>query len=593
MFAQPLKKVQTKAAASTIGKIPQQRSMPAPRWWNGPGDQLEQDADGVVDQTRTSDRASATTMSWDFAKIPILPPGRSTSSYVAAPLPGAVQTRRAFGQVNDPLEDEANRVADEVVRTPGPENSIAAAPPPVKGNCAACEEDEKSRKLQTKSASSPESAGSEPPAIVYQALRSPSQALDARNRALFEHRFGCDFSRVRVHTDPTAAEAARAINALAYTSGQHIVFNSTAYRPNSLEGQRLLAHELTHVLQQEGGRESVQRQPNPPSDDGPRDFVQSAIEAFTAAKMHFSDQRVPMNQDQFERIITGWYSMVVESQQLISTKLKDAVLGSDLRAAYIAAIRILMKRAASVLNRDENDLYRENSGRIPPWAWLVPHHHELSFSTPIPEGHSGGLTGDVTFASNGFDVTIKTDGFDNSISTDGETRAQIAAPPLAPRRQTVAGKTTIATFNAAPPTIEIQTFYRRGINAAQRTSAYGRGTTPQDIAGGKVTATVSDPATLADNPSSTTVGFHEGSHGLAYLEFIAAHPAPQFTGQVGMTIAQFNDAVRRWDNGLADYNKRLSEFSEQVVHCVGITIDELNAAHPSGSSRATRAVCHH
>jgi hypothetical protein len=75
-----------------------------------------------------------------------------------------------------------------------------------------------------------------------------------------EPRFGYDFSRVRIHADVAAAESARALNALAYTSGQDIVFDSGQFRPGSPAGQKLLAHELTHVVQQTGKSGRIQRQ---------------------------------------------------------------------------------------------------------------------------------------------------------------------------------------------------------------------------------------------------------------------------------------------------------------------------------------------
>ncbi len=91
---------------------------------------------------------------------------------------------------------------------------------------------------------------SEVPPIVHDVLRSPGQPLDAATRAFMEPRFGHDFSRVRVHTDAKAAEAARAVNALAYTVGRDVVFGAGQYRPGTGEGRRLVAHELTHVVQQ-------------------------------------------------------------------------------------------------------------------------------------------------------------------------------------------------------------------------------------------------------------------------------------------------------------------------------------------------------
>lgn len=88
------------------------------------------------------------------------------------------------------------------------------------------------------------------PAIVHDVLRSPGQPLDAATRTFFEPRFGHDFSKVRVHTDAKAAESARAVNALAYTVGRNVVFGAGQYSPSATQTRSLLAHELTHVLQQ-------------------------------------------------------------------------------------------------------------------------------------------------------------------------------------------------------------------------------------------------------------------------------------------------------------------------------------------------------
>ncbi len=88
------------------------------------------------------------------------------------------------------------------------------------------------------------------PPIVHDVLSSPGQPLDAGTRAFMEPRFGHDFSQVRVHTDGQAAESAQAVNALAYTVGRDVVFGNGQYVPGTTEGKSLLAHELTHVVQQ-------------------------------------------------------------------------------------------------------------------------------------------------------------------------------------------------------------------------------------------------------------------------------------------------------------------------------------------------------
>jgi len=92
----------------------------------------------------------------------------------------------------------------------------------------------------------------EVPSTVGEVLRSPGQPLDAETRALLEPRFGHDFSRVRVHADAAAADSARDVHARAYTVGSHIAFGAGQFAPRTPPGQRLLAHELTHVVQQIG-----------------------------------------------------------------------------------------------------------------------------------------------------------------------------------------------------------------------------------------------------------------------------------------------------------------------------------------------------
>ncbi len=122
------------------------------------------------------------------------------------------------------------------------------------GECAAC----RAKRLQRRAT---ESAGpSGVPPIVHEVLRSPGQPLDAETRAFMEPRFGHDFSRVRVHTGARAAESARAVNALAYTVGRDVVFGAGQYAPGTSAGRRLLAHELAHVVQQDGSLNLVHEQ---------------------------------------------------------------------------------------------------------------------------------------------------------------------------------------------------------------------------------------------------------------------------------------------------------------------------------------------
>ena len=132
----------------------------------------------------------------------------------------------------------------------------------LQGECEDC----KKKKVQRKGAGSATSPASVPP-IVHDVLKSPGQPLDAGTRSFFEPRFGHDFSRVRVHADGKAAESACAVNAVAYTVGRDVVFNAGQFAPASAAGRHLLAHELTHVVQQ--SRTGSQRSPGGALEIGP------------------------------------------------------------------------------------------------------------------------------------------------------------------------------------------------------------------------------------------------------------------------------------------------------------------------------------
>jgi Domain of unknown function (DUF4157) len=163
----------------------------------------------------------ASSGTWDIGRIPIHPGG-------AQP----IQRKLAIGHTDDPQEREADRVAEQVTRMPGP---ISTAHP-----AAAIR----------RSVSPASGSADVAPKLVEDTLREPGTPLDPASRRFMEERLGHDFSRVRIHADARAAISASAINARAYTFGSHVVFGAGAYAPGSDHGRRLLAHELTHVVQQ-------------------------------------------------------------------------------------------------------------------------------------------------------------------------------------------------------------------------------------------------------------------------------------------------------------------------------------------------------
>jgi len=88
---------------------------------------------------------------------------------------------------------------------------------------------------------------------VHDVVSSPGESLDHEVRSDMEGRLGTDFSDVRVHRDSAAHESAQSVQAKAYTVGSHVVFQRDAYDPGSDAGKHVLAHELTHVVQQRSG----------------------------------------------------------------------------------------------------------------------------------------------------------------------------------------------------------------------------------------------------------------------------------------------------------------------------------------------------
>ncbi|HWM92809.1 MAG TPA: DUF4157 domain-containing protein [Thermoanaerobaculia bacterium] len=167
-----------------------------------------------------------------------------------------LQPKLEVGPPDDEFEREADRVADEVTR--GGAAEVSSAPPRVQracacgGTCDDCRQKEE-EKLRRATAESAGPAPSEAPRSVRDVLRSPGRPLDPAARSFFEPRFGRDFGGVRIHTGSQAEASARDVSALAYTVGDDIVFGAGRYAPGTSSGDHLLAHELTHVVQQVRG----------------------------------------------------------------------------------------------------------------------------------------------------------------------------------------------------------------------------------------------------------------------------------------------------------------------------------------------------
>lgn len=156
------------------------------------------------------------------------------------------------------------------------------------GECDKCRKDGTKLQRTAVGCGKPESL----PSVVHDVLGSPGHPLDANTRAWMEPRFGYDFSNVRLHTDTRAAESAHAVHALAYTVGRDVVFGAGHYAPGTEHGRRLLAHELTHVVQQESVGGSASQFFKPISD--PSDSAE--VEADAAAAKVIAGQSVAVHE---------------------------------------------------------------------------------------------------------------------------------------------------------------------------------------------------------------------------------------------------------------------------------------------------------
>ena len=206
----------------------------------------------------------------------------------AADVPLWVQPKLEISSPTDPYEREADYIADSVMRMPSPEvtadNGETLRRVPFFalqracscGTCADCQDDLLLQRQIDDSAAledgSLEDLDFAPNAVVYgsvqrsatgngdgyapqsvhDVLGRPGRSMDRATRQNMEARFGTDFDHVRIHTDAAAGHSARDVQARAYTVGDQIVFGPGQYAPQSYEGRRLIAHELTHVIQQTG-----------------------------------------------------------------------------------------------------------------------------------------------------------------------------------------------------------------------------------------------------------------------------------------------------------------------------------------------------
>jgi GH24 family phage-related lysozyme (muramidase) len=287
-------------------------------------------ADAPQRQTEANTAASkaettAPSLDWNFGRIP-----------VHAATSARLQTRLELGMPGDAYEQEADRIAEQVMRMPEPKGR-SKAPADISGDAI-------TPAVQTKSTHAGDSGGIAAPPIVHDVLRSPGQPLDATARAFMEPRFGQDFSRVRVHTDARAADSAAAIGARAYTVGHDVAFGRGRYDPAHTEGSHLLAHELTHVVQQRSGNSAVMRLTEKKPDDH-------------ADAQEPAEGTVPQDVIDHLKLREGWREDVYKDTKGLLTVGMGHLLTEDEKALYKLGDKVSIATLEAWAQENAKDAY--------------------------------------------------------------------------------------------------------------------------------------------------------------------------------------------------------------------------------------------
>jgi hypothetical protein len=514
------------------------------------------------------------------------------------------------------------------------------------------------------------------PPIVHDVLSSPGQPLDMGIRDWMEPRFGHDFGNVRVHTDEKAAESAQAVNAFAYTVGRDVVFGAGRYEPRTQIGSRLLAHELTHVVQQSGRGATAAQTARAISHPGDAAEVEaesaaSRVMSGEAVKImqppnamlhalsleeglgiggaivgagllglgiawlagafdgeHFSDteltqyltvlattRRIENNRNSDNKardVVRHWTGGIaafnidngfratggsltgLEVKRLLIEEMLSGVTAGGDESAIITILRRSTDRQQIVnaigrqriwdkfdgqnrriveaitltdnefndqvlvdhlkaLSPDELADYRDNAVDPAVRARIQRILELQRITTPLDINTQVGADGAAHPVIPGFDVNVLPD----TTSQQEQYRNQaftsfgVDSGPAVPDAFEDSSGIVQSMLIPGNIRVTIQTTYGPGSDPSGR-SQYGRGSTEQDVSAGQ-----------------TSLRFHEGNHGLDYLEFLRATAPPQFTGQLGMTRAQWTQAAEQFRQAMDAYYERARRFTLQRTECVG------------------------
>ncbi len=438
-----------------------------------------------------------------------------------------LQTKLSIGASNDPLEQEADRVADQVLTAPA--HSIVSGATP---------------SIQRFTGQSTGDAGTAP-ASVDRVLSGSGRPLDPALQQDMGRRFGHDFSQVRVHTGGDAGQSARDVNAHAYTVGHNIVFGSGRFAPESQEGRRLIAHELVHTVQQPEG---VRRKPfsNRPSGASiPIDYEMIA-DPTERMEMMRADYEKYRWKNALERLKTG----ELDDTDLGYESLKNRLTG--LKTSETSDLISKIKAFQAQRDKDIIDPNVKDPGKKRPIAtaqiiqWL---EVRKVISTPMSDKATvkyllPGMIDSYSISINDIDITVMPD-------THGASQNETGPSANFTGNFTwmeVGGKITDlkkdgVSFNPTKLEVTILTKYKDSPND---TSGYGKGSTDSD-----------------KYSETTTLRVHEGQHGTDFISYLTNTPLPVSLkeGVNGkLTPAQFSKIL----NYVKDITKDTCETTDQT-----------------------------
>lgn len=449
-----------------------------------------------------------------------------------------IQKKLSVGSANDTYETEADAMANKVMRMQEPQQNVSHTGALVQRKCTHCEQEEKLRmkpsaeNISSLIQKSPTENGGESQAPSHvenqiNSSRGGGSSMDHSTKSFMENRFGTDFSDVKIHTGSQAAQMSRELNAQAFTVGNDVYFNEGKYSPNTDSGKHLLAHELTHTVQQSSLiRRSM-----------PKDIYGRPLGFFPTPEQEEYD-RVTYEIQQWEETLERFNKGELDDNDLANYRLRNRLTG-------------LASTEVTTLITKINDYKTKNPtisvSKIVEWLEV-----RKQISTPMPDGATVNIdpiTQTITSYSltvNNVKVNVVADTFGNQHNDTGPVTTFGRSYKWESKNNIITKLINNDTGANIDPTSFEVTIETRYDQSPDDPSAYGKGTDVYD-----------------KEEKTTTLRVHEGKHGTDYIDYIKNTPFPVdiSKGIIGkISVAE----MRRIDSYITQIGSLTCEATDQV-----------------------------